>query len=246
MRRFFVDMPLTINSHIQLPNTVFHHWCRVLRAKIGDTALLFNGLGGEYTATLTTIAKKSATVTINAHNPINRSPRYATTIGLVVSRGDRMDYAIQKATEMGVTHLQLLMSERSEVRLKPDHIQKKLNHWQEIAIAACEQCGMNLVPTIHAPIALTDWITCLTTQTEQAKLILAPNDNPIPLRQQLDITAFSLFYLLIGAEGGFTDAEINFANQNGFITWCLGERILRTETAPVVALAYLASLDENL
>lgn len=234
MNRFFVDKLLTENEQLILPDEVSHHWCKVLRAKIGDTAILFNGQGGEYTATLTDADKKSATVHLTTHNPINRTPPYTVTLGQVMSRGERMDYAIQKATEMGVRHIQLLTSEHCQEHLKYERDKKKLTHWQNIAIAACEQCGLNIVPTILPPIDLKSW---LNTHQSKLKLMMAVSDGKfIPRDLPDDIT------LLVGPEGGLSDAEIELAITHGFHAWTIGERVLRTETAPVVALAALQTL----
>ena len=232
MPRFYIEADLAVDTQIELTETVFHHWCKVLRAQVGDQATLFNGQGGEYLVELTEVVKKSATVQILTLNPANRTPAIRTLLGQVMSKGDRMDYAIQKAVELGVSEIQLLTSERCEMRLKYDRDQKKLDHWQGIAIAACEQCGMNIVPKILAPLSLEKW---LASELPTTKLVLAPNkDETDPLTQ-----ASQKIALLIGPEGGLSEAEIQAANEVGFINWCIGERVLRTETAPVVALSIL-------
>jgi 16S rRNA (uracil1498-N3)-methyltransferase len=232
MPRFFIEAELAVDTQIELTETVFHHWCKVLRAQVGDQATLFNGQGGEYEAELIEVSKKSATVQINSFTSTNRTPAIRTLLGQVMSKGDRMDYAIQKAVELGVSEIQLLTSERCEMRLKYDRDQKKLDHWQGIAIAACEQCGMNIVPKILAPLSLEKWLASALPET---KLVLAPNkDETDPLTQVSQNIA-----LLIGPEGGLSEAEIQAANDVGFMNWCIGERVLRTETAPVVALSIL-------
>ncbi|PJG43912.1 RNA methyltransferase [Acinetobacter tandoii] len=232
MPRFYIEADLAVDTQIELTETVFHHWCKVLRAQVGDQATLFNGQGGEYLVELTEVAKKSATVQILTFNSANRTPAIRTLLGQVMSKGDRMDYAIQKAVELGVSEIQLLTSERCEMRLKYDRDQKKLDHWQGIAIAACEQCGMNIVPKILAPLSLEKW---LASELPTTKLVLAPNkDETDPLTQASQNIA-----LLIGPEGGLSEAEIQAANEVGFMNWCIGERVLRTETAPVVALSIL-------
>lgn len=232
MPRFHIEADLAVDTQIELTETVFHHWCKVLRAQVGDQATLFNGQGGEYHVELTEVAKKSATVQVLTFNPANRTPAIRTLLGQVMSKGDRMDYAIQKAVELGVSEIQLLTSERCEMRLKYDRDQKKLDHWQGIAIAACEQCGMNIVPKILAPLSLEKW---LASELPATKLVLAPNkDETDPLTQASQNIA-----LLIGPEGGLSEAEIQAANEVGFMNWCIGERVLRTETAPVVALSIL-------
>ncbi|ENW28704.1 MULTISPECIES: 16S rRNA (uracil(1498)-N(3))-methyltransferase [Acinetobacter] len=232
MPRFYIDADLTIDVSLELTETVFHHWVKVLRAQVGESATLFNGQGGEYDVTLTEVDKKSATVSVNAFNPANRTPKFQALLGQVMSKGDRMDYAIQKAVELGVSEIQLLTSDRCEMRLKYDRDQKKLDHWQGIAIAACEQCGLNIVPKILAPISLEKW---LDTELPNTKLVLAPNkdETDVLAEATLDLV------LLIGPEGGLSEAEISTANQKGFLNWCIGERVLRTETAPVVALSIL-------
>ena len=284
MRRFFYNQPnsLQVGSTLPLTEEIFHHWCKVLRASVGEQALFFDGQGGEYTATLTDITKKQALVTINDFNPINRALPFTVNIALVMSRGERMDYAIQKATELGVSSIQLLTSQHGEVRLKADQADKKLAHWQQIAVSACEQCGLNIVPNLLAPKAFSDWIdepAGVPTSSDVTKLILAvpPDDsgvltpcnqiegnniehhdiepitpytpyaNPLPhITNQFRQCTLAQFWLLIGAEGGFSEQEITQAIERGFMPWQIGERVLRTETAPVVALSSLLTLYQTL
>ena len=275
MRRFFYNQPnlLQVGSTMPLTEEIFHHWCKVLRASIGEQALFFDGQGGEYTVTLTDITKKQALVTINDFNPINRALPFTVNIALVMSRGERMDYAIQKATELGVSSIQLLTSQHGEVRLKVDQTDKKLAHWQQVAVSACEQCGLNIVPTLLAPKSFSDWIGELAgmpTSTNVTKLILAvppddiersdvehndiepitpytPYPNPLPhITNQFRQCSLAQFWLLIGAEGGFSEQEITQAIERDFMPWQIGERVLRTETAPVVALSSLLTLHQTL
>lgn len=284
MRRFFYNQPnlLQVGSTVPLTEDIFHHWCKVLRASIGEQSLFFDGQGGEYTVTLTDITKKQALVTINDFNPINRDLPFTVNIALVMSRGERMDYAIQKATELGVSSIQLLTSQHGEVRLKADQADKKLAHWQQVAVSACEQCGLNIVPTLLAPKAFSDWIGELAdvpTSSTITKLILAvppedsgvvppcnqiegndiehnniepitpytPYTNPLPhITNQFKQCSLAQFWLLIGAEGGFSEQEITQAIERGFMPWQIGERVLRTETAPVVALSSLLTLHQTL
>ena len=281
MRRFFYNQPnlLQVGSTVPLTEDIFHHWCKVLRASMGEQALFFDGQGGEYTVTLTDITKKQALVTINDFNPINRDLPFTVNIALVMSRGERMDYAIQKATELGVSSIQLLTSQHGEVRLKADQAAKKLAHWQQVAVSACEQCGLNIVPTLLAPKAFSDWIDELAgvpISNNVTKLILAvppddsgvvlpydqiegndiehhdiepitPYTNPLPhITNQFRQCTLAQFWLLIGAEGGFSEQEITQAIERGFMPWQIGERVLRTETAPVVALSSLLTLYQTL
>ncbi|MCU4386624.1 16S rRNA (uracil(1498)-N(3))-methyltransferase [Acinetobacter haemolyticus] len=232
MNRFYIETELNTGNTIELTESVFHHWVRVLRAKEQEQAIFFNGKGGEYLVTLTEINKKNALVSIDQFNKLDRTAPFNVVLGQVMSKGDRMDYAIQKATELGVTTIQLLTSDRCEMRLKYDRDQKKLDHWQSVAIAACEQCGMNRVPEILAPISLNDWVK---SELPTSRFVLAPNKDQtnILLNSAPDIA------LLIGPEGGLSETEIETANQYQFKNWCIGDRVLRTETAPVVALSIL-------
>ena len=284
MRRFFYNQPnsLKVGSTVPLTEEIFHHWCKVLRASMGEQSLFFDGQGGEYTVTLTNVTKKQALVTINDFNPINRDLPFTVNIALIMSRGERMDYAIQKATELGVSSIQLLTSQHGEVRLKADQAAKKLAHWQQVAVSACEQCGLNIVPNLLAPKAFSDWIdepAGVPTSANVTKLILAvppddsglvtpcnqiegndiqqngiepitpytPYPNPLPhITNQFRQCSLAQFWLLIGAEGGFSEQEITQAIERGFMPWQIGERVLRTETAPVVALSSLLTLHQTL
>lgn len=232
MSRFYCPQPLKLEQDFALPEDIFHHWVKVLRAKVGDSATLFNGQGGEYCATLTAIDKKQAHVQLSHFDPIDRAPRTAVTLGQVMSKGDRMDYAIQKATELGVQTIQLLLSERCEMRLKYDRDQKKIDHWQHIAIAACEQCGLNRVPQVLAPLALADWLAQVNSARRYV-LALSAQQAPSNLHHNGAVS------LLVGPEGGLSEAELQQAEGFGFMRWQLGARVLRTETAPIVALSQL-------
>ncbi|MBF4456319.1 16S rRNA (uracil(1498)-N(3))-methyltransferase [Acinetobacter sp. SK-43] len=232
MNRFYIETELNTGNTIELTESVFHHWVRVLRAKVQEKAIFFNGKGGEYRVTLTEINKKNAFVSVDHFEEINRTAPFKVILGQVMSKGDRMDYAIQKATELGVTTIQLLTSDRCEMRLKYDRDQKKLDHWQSVAVAACEQCGMNIVPKVLAPISIEEWIQ---TDLPISRFVMAPNKDQknVLLDAQLELA------LLIGPEGGLSESEIGLSNQHGFVNWCIGDRVLRTETAPVVALSIL-------
>lgn len=249
MRRFFYANPnmLAVGKQVELDDNVFQHWCKVLRATVGDTGILFDGHGGEYLVTLTNIGKKTASVLVNNFSPINRNLPFNVTIGLVISRGERMDYAIQKACETGVHQIQLLTSHHGEVRLKSDQTAKKLAHWQGVANSACEQCGLNLVPMILPPISIQDFIQNFSQgalQKNTLKLVLAVPER-LSSSQIFDATKFDKnadYCLLIGAEGGLSDDELTLAYKHDFLAWQIGERVLRTETAPVVALTALQTL----
>ena len=265
---------LTIGANVELTENIVHHWCRVLRANIGDKGILFDGFGGEYQVQLNTISKKHASATLLAHVKTDRNAAILTKIGLVMSRGERMDYAIQKSTELGVTAIQLLSSHHGEVNLKPAQVEKKLAHWQQVAIAACEQCGLNRPPLILAPLSIDDWLLNIASieKTKEKAMVFSPIvaelskdayyqvlQQPADLRLQLSVPAAGqpampealpvvlkqrspYIELLIGPEGGLSADECAKAADIGFKPWQIGSRVLRTETAPVVALATLATL----
>lgn len=263
---------LPVGANVELTETIVHHWCRVLRANAGDQGILFDGFGGEYQVQLQAISKKHATATLLSHSTDDRSSPIVTKIGLVMSRGERMDYAIQKSTELGVTAIQLLSSHHGEVNLKPAQVEKKLAHWQQIAIAACEQCGLNRPPLIMAPLSINDWLGNLEAHSLNIESTVSPivatlSQDPYyqALEQSADLcmqlsvpTAgqpampellpkvlkqeTSYIQLLIGPEGGLSNDECKQASEAGFEPWQIGTRVLRTETAPVVALATLHAL----
>ena len=312
MRRFFYSYQsddvavypmlssLKVGDDVDLPMDICHHWCQVLRAKVGDVGVLFDGLGGEYQVCLSHIDKKSDQVTLQGFDKVDREANIHAKLALVMSRGDRMDYAIEKATELGVVAIQLLSSHHGEVHLKSQQVDKKLAHWQQIAISACEQCGLNRPPLLLAPMPIADYLSSsadvsndkhsikvsnsvarlidepyyqrllmpsmpiISSKSEHIKLMLSvPNvDNAgVDIRAKGLLTVLNhtknhtknhvknhakpTIELLIGGEGGLSLAEQKQALATGWQAWQIGERVLRTETAPVVALASLQALHQS-
>ena len=233
--RLYVNCPLAANSELELPPEASHYIGKVLRAKPGQALSLFNGDGQEYTAEVTEVGKKAVSASIGDSQAGQPASPLHTHLGQVMSRGDRMDYAIQKATEMGVTEITPLFSERCEVKLDPKRLAKRLAHWRQIAISACEQSGRCDVPVIHQPQQLDTWLDVVEAD---CKLTLHPH-NTVALQ---DIPAPASCALLIGPEGGLTEDEVDTARQQKFAAICLGPRILRTETAPIASLALLQHL----
>lgn len=230
--RFFIPEPLVADSEFTLPDDVANHLVRVLRREPGTRFALFNGQGGAWEAELVEASKKSARARLLAFAPDNRQSPLHTHLGQVMSKGDRMDYAIQKATELGVSEITPLTSERCELRLRgEERADKKLEHWRRVALSACEQSGRNIPPLIHEPCALADWSARLRCDL---KLVLAPG-----VAGSLPAESITAAAVLIGPEGGLSEAEIAAVQAQGFQPWQLGPRVLRTETAPVVALALL-------
>lgn len=231
--RFYADLPLEAGQDIRLPDDLAHHLLKVLRAQAGERFVMFNGQGGHFDAELLQAGKREATARLLAFHADERESPLHTHLGQVMSRGERMDYAIQKATELGVSEITPLSSERCELKLRgEERADKKLEHWRRVAISACEQCGRNRVPLIHPPLYLGDWLARVQTEL---RLVLAPAVDGTRL-PDLRIRSAAL---LIGPEGGLSTTEIATAMQAGFQPWQLGPRVLRTETAPVAALTAL-------
>lgn len=232
MPRIYYPTSLTIDSVYPLDADNAAHLIRVLRLNEGDQIEVFNGLGNEYSAILCDVQKKSASFKIQALARQEPKPLLALHLGQVVSKGDRMDFTIQKATELGVSEITPLWSERCEVRLKGERLEKKMAHWQNIAISACQQSGRCWVPIIHPPLDFLDWAK---TNTAAIRLLLHPHQQQ-PLSQYAQPNSVAL---LIGPEGGFSEEEVTQAIAAGFTGLCLGPRILRTETASLAAISVL-------
>ncbi|AZD57578.1 MULTISPECIES: 16S rRNA (uracil(1498)-N(3))-methyltransferase [Pseudomonas] len=233
LSRFFIDAPLSLGEH-ELPEAQAHYIGRVLRMAEGDALQLFDGSGNEFRGTLLEVGKKRVVVRLDESFAGQVESPLQIHLGQGLSRGERMDWAIQKATELGVNEITPIFSERCEVRLKDERADKRLAHWRQVAASACEQCGRSRVPVIHPPVLLADWIK--QTQAD-LKLVLHPVAEPLVSHAKPATLAF-----LIGPEGGLSDAEVNQAQATGFLPARLGPRVLRTETAPVVALAVAQQL----
>lgn len=233
LSRFFIDAPLSIGEH-ELPEAQAHYIGRVLRMAVGDAVQLFDGSGTEFRATLSEVGKKQVRVQVTEGFAGMAESPLQIHLGQGLSRGERMDWAIQKATELGVAEITPLVSERCEVRLKDERADKRLQHWRQVAISACEQCGRSTVPLIHPPQLLADWQAGLDADL---KLVLHPVAEPLESHARPTRLA-----LLIGPEGGLSEAEVTAARAAGFQPARLGPRVLRTETAPVVALSVAQQL----
>lgn len=233
MRRFFDDQTFHIGVEAELGSNASHHISKVLRMAEGDELVIFNGHGGEWQARLTAVGKKSVSVAPLAFVDDNRTPSLSVTVALPMIKGDRMDYAIQKATEMGAAKIVVLDTERCEVRLKGERADKKLAQWQAIAISACEQCGLNIPPTVCGVENLKTW---LGSALPAGKLIAHPGEKAF---DPAVLTRGESLVLLTGPEGGFSEEELAMAQEAGFTPFALGERVLRAETAPVALLAAL-------
>jgi 16S rRNA (uracil1498-N3)-methyltransferase len=231
--RFYVDTLLASGTTVELSAQAAHHALQVLRLKTGTPLKVFNGTGGEYDAVLAQGAKRSAALEVQAFHNVERESSLQIELGQSVSRGDRMDFAVQKSVELGVASISPLLSERGVARLDNKQRRKKQEHWRRIAVSACEQCGRNRIPTVRAPLGLGDW---LDTVQAPLKLALDP-EGEFTISQLPD--SVSCVCIMIGAEGGFSAEELNAAKQAGFVGVRLGARVLRTETAAAAALAAL-------
>lgn len=235
--RIYIDVDLNENTVIDLPDASFQHLCKVLRLKSDHPLRVFNGKGGQYHATLCNVEKRSASIAISQFEPLSNESPIHVTVGQTLSRGERMDYAIQKSVEAGVYAIQPLFSERCEVKLQKNRVEKRQQHWQQVAISAAEQCGRGIVPTIHPPIELTDW---LSKCKDMLKLTLH-HHSAKPIRE-FECPENNQIALLIGPEGGLSEKEVKLSEINGYSPITLGPRVLRTETAPVIALGVINAL----
>jgi 16S rRNA (uracil1498-N3)-methyltransferase len=235
-RRFFDPQPFTSGESAELGEDASHHIARVLRMRPADAITIFNGEGGEWSAVIDAVGKKSVMVNVGEYCAADRTPALPLHIALPVIKGERMDVAIQKATELGATSFQLLETARSDVRLGGDRLDKKLGHWQRVAISACEQCGMNRVPRISPPISLAEFL-----EVPRDGLTLFGQPAQAPLSQVLADRPANL-WLVTGPEGGFSDEEVRLLTESGAQAVTLGERVLRAETAPLALLASVQAL----
>jgi len=235
--RLYCPANLAPGAILALPDSAAHHATRVLRMQAGDGVTLFNGDGQDYAAEIQRIAKDGVSVKVQACAAVARESSLNITLAQAISSGDRMDFTLQKAVELGVTAIQPLAAERSVVKLAGERAERRREHWQNVVIAACEQSGRAVVPQVAAPMPLPHWLG--TGRDYTAKLMLSPaaehtlHDLPRPNGH---------ICLLIGCEGGFAPGEVEAARHAGYTQARLGARVLRTETAALAALAAMQTL----
>ena len=242
LNRVHIEDPVGTQSQVILDGTAANHVARVLRLRTGQEIVLFDDSGSEFDAVIETILRDGVRVTITGHRDIGRESPLAITLAQGVSRGERMDFVVQKATELGVHRIVPVMMERTVVKLDDDQAEKRLRHWRAVAVAACEQCGRNRVPDIAPPMELRDFLyggvpasgaSPPDSPAASLRLVLDPGSK---LRVR-DLTSPPAgVTLLIGPEGGLADAELSAALKAGYQGLQLGPRILRTETAALAAL----------
>ena len=226
--RFFVEGSIKAGKTFLLPQAAGHHLARVLRKTTADRIIVFNGEGGEFTCSIESIRKDQVEVKPTEYDDVNRAPQLKTTLGLCILKRDSMDSVLTKVTELGVSRVTPIISDHCAVAHKV--IRNREAHWRQVIVAACEQCGLNLLPTLDAATTMTDW---LATSGADIRLLAVPGSAPISNA----ISRAASVSLLTGPEGGFSEAEENEAITAGFNTVTFGERVLRAETAPVVALS---------
>lgn len=242
MPRFFCAEPLTTGQTLTLPPGAARH-VQVLRLQPGSQITLFCGsnatLGGEFEATVLQMGRSDVQVLVGLHHPVEREAPVEVHLAVGMPANDRMDWLVEKATELGAARIQPLMTERSVLRLSGERADKKVAHWQSVAVSSCEQCGANRVPTIAPIRTLATWVASMKSETESMRLLLSLRDGTQALRLRLGSTVPQRVTFLSGPEGGLSAGEENLACAAGFEAVTLGPRILRAETAAIAALAAL-------
>ncbi len=238
MPRFYCLPPLPSTDTYSLPADAAHHASRVLRLREGDPVQLFDGNGHECHGRIASLPGKHVIIGNLIHTDINRESALKVVLAQALSSSEKMDWVIQKATELGVSEIQPLATERSIAKLSAERATKRTEHWQQVAIAACEQCGRNVLPIIHPPLDIMVWLQKIRGSTHSKFILLPQGAASLQSQQKPDGAAV----LLIGAEGGFSAAESDSALLCGFTPIKLGARVLRTETAAVAGLSALQTL----
>ena len=242
MPRFYLPASLRLDQVFELTDSAARH-LQVLRLQPGDFVTLFNGgfvgsspVGGEFIARIDRMGRREVQLTVQSHQAIERESHREIHLALAVPANDRMDWLVEKATELGVSSIQPLFTQRSVVRMDADRATKKIAHWQSIAIAACEQCGRNQVPPVHPVLSLADW---MVRRHHGHHFLLSLSHESISLPVLLKTIDHQPLFLLSGPEGGFSPDEELAACSAGFSRISLGPRVLRADTAPLAALSAL-------
>jgi len=240
LTRMYFSGELEPGRSCTLPPPQAHHAMRVLRLKRGESVILFNGDGAEYTAVIVAASRDRFALKVTAREAMDREAPFAVTLAQAVAGGERMDYTIQKAVELGVAAIQPLESRRSVVRLTADRAQRRVAHWQAVAIAACEQCGRNRVPAVLPLMQLDEFLAGSGARRDGEQRVLLSPRSAHGLRE-LERPAGAIV-MLAGPEGGLSPDEERMAERAGFLPVRLGPRVLRTETAALAALAAMQAL----
>lgn len=239
VHRIHTAQTLQPGDEIVLEERSSHYLGRVLRLAPGEAVVLFNGDGHDYAAEIMGAARRGMTLRVDSRLPGLPEPPLDIIVAQAVSRGERMDQTLQKCTELGVAAFQLLDSERVEVRLGDDKLDKRMAHWRGVIVSACEQCGRSRVPGLSPPVALDPW---LATATDAERLVLDPGADRSPGRWAADLETVRAVQIVVGPEGGFSEGELERMRAAGLQSVSLGPRVLRTETAAPAAVAVLQAL----
>lgn len=246
--RFYSPEKLRVGAQVKLSENAATHATRVMRLNVGDQLILFDGSGFDFACELFSVQKNATLAKVLGATELHNESPINITLILGISSGDRMDIAIQKAVELGVNQIVPIKTERSVVKLDEDKAKKRVEHWQNVVIAACEQSGRAKIPSVSKPEGLSAWLQANTqAASSDGDLICAPKTrvllNPIGAKKLSELQKpLGEIQLLIGAEGGLSDKEITLAISQGFQSIVLGARILRTETAPLAAIATMNTL----
>jgi 16S rRNA (uracil1498-N3)-methyltransferase len=237
--RFYHSKNLELKHVVELIAQTHIHATKVLRLKVGDQFALFNGDGYDYVAKVIELSKHKTSVEIIDRYTVNHESPLKITLAQGLAAGDKMDWIIQKAVELGIQSIQPLLTERSIIKLDRERADKKLEHWRTVAISACEQTGRSIIPDILSPIHLVQWLSNQNQIANSLKLILTPAkaQNINHLEKPSSPVVF-----MVGPEGGFSEKEMNLALSSSFVPVNFGKRVLRTETASVVALSIMQNL----
>ena len=240
LSRIHTARALAVAETVMLDGPASHYLARVLRVSKGDPVVLFNGDGNDYPGKIVDVHHKGVTVLLSGiRNPENESPLRITLVQ-AISRSERMDYSLQKATELGVDCIQPLLSRRVEVRLDKKRMAKRLKHWQAVVVSACEQSGRAVVPEVLPPLQLANW---LTDESDRQRFVLDPEAKTKLTDTRLKDNSVAI---LVGPEGGFTEEERGQAKAARITAVSLGPRVLRTESAGPAAIAVLQSMAGDL
>jgi 16S rRNA (uracil1498-N3)-methyltransferase len=233
LTRVYLEVALSPGSVVELPSATAAHLAKVLRARSGDNLVLFAGDGLEFAGTVASVRGSRVTAAVGEGREVDRESPLAVTLVQCISRGDRMDFIVQKATELGVARIVPVLSQRSVVRLDQPQAASKAAHWRSVAVSACEQCGRNRLPTIDAPRQLIRYLG--DSPTAGPRLLLEPEFESCGPAQDVGAKV----EIAVGPEGGFAAEELEAFRISGFRAVRLGPRILRTETAAIAALAWM-------
>ncbi|MBC7995383.1 MAG: 16S rRNA (uracil(1498)-N(3))-methyltransferase [Rhizobacter sp.] len=231
--RLYIEQPLHADTLITLPPGPARH-AQVLRLQPGAEITLFNGQGGEWRATVAQMGRSEVQVQVQQHDLVDRELPHPVTLAIGMPANERMDALVEKATELGVCAIQPLLTERSVLRLSGERAERRLAHWQGVAVAACEQSGRTRVPSLAPVRTLAEWLRERPAQSGEQRCVLSPRAT----RTLTPMKGPSVF--LSGPEGGLTDSEVALAEAAGFAPLSLGPRVLRADTAPLAVLAHLA------